>query len=73
MTRSSLLFLALAAAALAGCDGALQSTGQYSTGNQRSIDADIAAVHDQGPIPENVNPAQVSILPSVTVPLGGEY
>ena len=69
MTRQAWFVLALAAAALAGCDGA----GDYSTGNQRAIDADIAAVHDQSPTPENLNPAQVSVLPSVTVPFKSAY
>ncbi len=69
MTKSSLLVLALAAAALAGCD----SAGDYSTGNQRAIDADIAAAHDSGATLENQNINQVSVLPSVTVPLGREY
>ncbi len=69
MTKSSLLILAIAAAALAGC-GDAPDVSNYS---QRSIDADIAAAHDQGPTPENLNPAQVSVLPSVTLPLGYIY
>lgn len=69
MTKFSLLVLALATAALAGCDGA----GDYSTGNQRAIDADIAAAHDNGPTLTNQNINQVSVLPSVTVPFKSAY
>ncbi len=69
MTKSSLLVLAIAAAALAGCAGA----GDVSNYSQRSIDADISAAHNDGPTLENQNPAQVSVLPSVTVPFKSAY
>ncbi len=69
MTRETLFVLTLAALALAGCG----STGAYSSGNQRSIDADIAAAHDQGPTAENLNPAQISVLPTVTLPFKSAY
>jgi hypothetical protein len=69
MTKSSLLILAITAAALAGCDGA----GTYSSGNQRAIDADITAAQGNDAILENQNPAQVSVLPSVTMPFKSAY
>jgi hypothetical protein len=69
MTRKTLFVLAVAAAALAGCDGA----GTYSTGNQRAIDADIAAAHGNGATLENQNIDQVTVLPSVTVPFPSAY
>lgn len=68
MTKQALFVLAVAAA-LAGCDGA----GDYGTGNQRAIDADIAAAHDGGATLENQNINQVSVLPSVTVPFKSAY
>jgi len=51
------------------CDGA----NDYSTGNQRSIDADITAARNEGPTPSNQNPAQISVLPTVTVPFPSAY
>jgi len=59
----------IAAASLAACDGA----NDFSTGNQRSIDADIAAAHNEGPTLNNQNPAQISVLPTVTVPFPSAY
>jgi len=67
MTRQVLFVLAVAAA-LSGCSGA----SQYST-DQRSIDADIAAAHDQGPTAVTQNPAQVTFAPQLTVPLTDNY
>ena len=69
MTRQALYVLMIAAASLAACGGA----NVYSTGNQRSIDADITATHNEGPTLTNQNPAQISVLPTVTVPFPSAY
>ena len=67
--QARFVLLTLGMLALAACDGA----NDFSTGNQRSIDADIAAAHNQGPTPSNQNPAQISVLPTVTVPFPSAY
>jgi hypothetical protein len=81
MTRQALFFLTAAAASLAvcslvACNGA---SDDFSTGNQRSIDADINATHDQGPTAENqgmntnTNSDEIAERPSVTVPFHRDY
>jgi hypothetical protein len=72
MTRQALFVFAIAAVALCGCAGA-RNDGNASSGSQRSIDADIAATHDEGPTLDNQDVDQVSVEPRVTVPLGREY
>ena len=67
MTRHVLFVLAIAAA-LSGCGGA----SEYST-DQRSIDADIAAAHDQGPTATSENSAEVTFAPQLSVPLKSAY
>ncbi|MGA2089566.1 MAG: hypothetical protein ABSG66_11685 [Stellaceae bacterium] len=67
--HAGFVLLTLGMLALAACDGA----NDFSTGNQRSIDADITAAHDEGPTLTNQNPAQISVLPTVTVPFSSAY
>jgi len=69
MAKQTLFVLAVAVFALCGCDG----SDQYSTGNQRSIDADISATHDTGPTLDNQNTDQVSVLPGMSVPFKSAY
>jgi hypothetical protein len=67
MTRQALFVFAIAAAALCGCAGA-RNDGNANSGSQRSINADIAATHDEGPTLDNQDVDQVSVEPRVTVP-----
>ncbi|MGA3306119.1 MAG: hypothetical protein ABSC26_08965 [Stellaceae bacterium] len=68
MTRQ-ILFVLTVAAALSGC----ASANDFSTGSQRSIDADIAAAHDQGPTATSENSAEVTFAPQLSVPLKSAY
>jgi hypothetical protein len=69
MTKQALIVFAIAAAALCGCDG----SDQYSTGNQRSIDADISAAQNTGPTLDNQNAEQISGQPGMSVPFKSAY
>jgi hypothetical protein len=75
MTRQALFFLTASAASLAvcslvACNGASDdfSGGNRSSGSQRSINADIAATHDQGPTTDNLDRNEAADEPSVTLP-----
>ena len=63
MTR--FVAIPLLALSLASCGGAPSAV---SNGSARAIDSDIAAARDQGPTASSENPAQISVLPTVTVP-----
>ncbi len=78
MTRQALFFLTASAASLAvcslvACNGASDdfSGGNRSSGGQRSIDADIAATHDQGPTTDNLDRNEAADEPSMTLPFHG--
>jgi hypothetical protein len=58
--------ISLVAGLLASCGGGPPS--EVSNASPHAIDSDIAAAHDQGPTASSQNPAQISILPTVTVP-----
>ena len=68
MRKQALFVLAISVVvALSGCNRGPDANSTGSTG-QRSINADIAATHDEGPTLENQDTSQVSIAPSFEVP-----